>query len=233
MSRSASDLLLSVKQSRTMDAPSKSGGRAVDAPAYLPPSIVLLVTFDDYDTELAVPAHALVWAATRSPRLIPCLDLLARPPSPDSDPVRPSLDLPTFSLRLPTCEAWSLLHDYVYLQSTKGLLEQLVNGAAGLPDGQASDAVKARRQADVWRLDLVRKLWLNVVALEIAGIVADHVGGVADSVRADYERLAGTVESFFSFAPFAIVSAALCIPLLYLGLGSVSRRARIHFSFLS
>lgn len=168
MSRSASDLLLSVKQSRTMDAPSKSGGRTVDAPAYLPPSIVLLVTFDDYDTELAVPAHALVWAATRSPRLIPCIDMLARPPSPDSDPVRPSLDLPTFSLRLPSCEAWPLLHDYVYLQSTKGLLEQLVNGAAGLSDGQASDAVKARRQADVRRLDLVRKLWLNVVALEIA-----------------------------------------------------------------
>lgn len=176
-----------MKQSSVVDAPSNNAARAVDAPAHLPPSIVLIVTFDDHNTELAVPAHALVWAATGSPRLTPCLDLLARPPSPDSDHVPPSLDLPTFSLRLPSSEAWPLLHDYIYLRSTEGWFEELVNGAAASSDGQASDAVKARRQADLRRLDLVRKLWLNVVALEITD------GGLwrsmADAWRILYERI--------------------------------------------
>ena len=155
-----------MKQSTVIDAPSNNAARAVSAPAYLPPSIALLVTFDDHDTELAIPAHALVWAATGSPRLSPCVDL--RPPSPPREQVQPSLHLPMFSLRLPSCEAWSLLHDYIYLRSPEGLLEALVNGAAVSSDGEAFDTVKARRQADVRRLDLVRKLWLNVVALETA-----------------------------------------------------------------
>lgn len=157
-----------MQQSRIVDAPSDHAARAAEAPASLPPSIVLTVAFDDYDTELAVPAHALVWAATGSPRLTPCLDLLARPPCPpETEHVQPFLHLPTFSLHLPSCEAWPLLHDYIYLQLTEGLLEELVNNAASTSDGEAADAVKARRQADVRRLDLVRKLWLNVVALEL------------------------------------------------------------------
>ena len=175
-----------MKQSTVIDAPSNNAARAVNAPAYLPPSIVLLVTFDDHDTELAIPAHALVWAATGPPRLTPCLDLC--PPSPPREHVRRSLHLPTFSIRLPSSEAWPLLHDYIYLQSREGLLEELVNGAAAASsDGEASDAVKARRQADVRRLDLVRKLWLNVVALEI---VDDGLWRtMSDAWRILYERI--------------------------------------------
>ncbi|GAA5988769.1 hypothetical protein JCM10908_006162 [Rhodotorula pacifica] len=165
------ELLQSAKQASIVQNGSGDRVRVVNAPAYPPPSVVLTITFHDTGHSLETPAHALVLVATESRVLTPCYDLLALRPA-NHERVRTYVVLPTFPLHLPSYDAWPLLHDYLYTRSSDQLLQELApasaaDAASSIANGFRVDTVKAQRRDDVRRLDLVRQLWLSVVALQL------------------------------------------------------------------
>ncbi|GAA5878147.1 hypothetical protein JCM3774_004310 [Rhodotorula dairenensis] len=119
------------------------------------PSHVLVVSFDDVDEVLEVPAHGLVWAVTNSELFASLLN--CEPPDEDPsefDAPAPFVALPTFPLHVPYKSAWLALHDFVYLGSASRLLETLVPPASA---GHGEESTRA--------LTRVRELWINAAAL--------------------------------------------------------------------
>lgn len=169
--------MTSIDQAIVLPEPSRRFGfRIVDASPALPqPSVVLLLSFSDADEVLAVPAHGLVWAATESPEFESISSLLDEPPPPpplDDDEAIEShhLVLPTYPVRIPHCEAWQPLHDFIYDQSSSHLLEYLLHAprdhSRAIP--QSSSHQDLERDDDLAKLERIRQMWTNVVALQIA-----------------------------------------------------------------
>lgn len=174
----AGDLLMSVEQAVVLSEPGpRLGFRIVDASPSLPlPSVVLLLSFSDTDKVLAVPAHGLVWAATESPEVESISSLLDEPPPrplDDEDEAVEShcLVLPTYPVRIPHYEAWQPLHDFIYDQSTSHLLESLLHAprdhSPALSQSVSTAHRELERDSNLDKLERIRQLWINVVALQI------------------------------------------------------------------
>lgn len=141
------------------------------------PSHVLVVSFNDTEEVVEVPAHGLVWAATGSELFAPLLEHgpLYEDRS-ELDTPAPFVALPTFPLHVPHTSAWSNLHDFVYLGSTSRLLEALVPTAA-----------LTSRHGDDWTRALarVRETWINAAALQLPD------EGLWDALEQAWARLLG------------------------------------------
>ncbi|GAA5916053.1 hypothetical protein JCM6882_008298 [Rhodosporidiobolus microsporus] len=120
-------------------------------PAPLPrPTCAFALLFADTQEHVLLPAHGLVWALS-SPRL----SFLGRNTSVLDDQDR--LQLPVVHLTVPSKAAWPLLHDFVYTSSSAALLTAILSP----PPSLSSLSPLAIR------LDRVRQLWHNAVALDI------------------------------------------------------------------
>ncbi|TKA56393.1 hypothetical protein B0A53_01963 [Rhodotorula sp. CCFEE 5036] len=172
----AGDLLTSIDQAIILSEPGPQiGFRVVDASPSLPqPSVVLLLSFSDTDEVLAIPAHGLVWAATESPEFESLSSLLDEPPpspSLDDDKAVEShhLVLPTYPVQIPHYEAWQPLHDFIYDQSSSHLLEYLLHAPRAHPPAvpQSPANQDLERNDNLDKLERIRQLWINAVALQI------------------------------------------------------------------
>ncbi|GAA5991311.1 hypothetical protein JCM10908_003249 [Rhodotorula pacifica] len=174
----AGELLAAVDAAIVLAEPVANGARVVDASPSLPlPSIVLDLTFTDTGETLQVPAHGLVWVATQSPKFEPILSLLDLPPL-DYDREGRHLVLPTHAVRVPSFSAWQPLHDFIHDRSTAHLLEYLLHasrerrssssGVTPLANSSSTAAERERHERETLeKLDRIRGLWLNAVALQI------------------------------------------------------------------
>lgn len=163
--------------------PVPDGLRLVDPSLGLPrPSIVFAVTFADTNETVELAAHGLVWAATESPEFDAISTLLDSHPPPRFAPehVGSHIALPCCPMRVPYFPAWQPLHDYVHDQSTEHLLEFLLHAPQEedhrVPASTRMSDLLADRSQDVTRaeygelidkLERVRQLWMNAVALQI------------------------------------------------------------------
>jgi hypothetical protein len=125
-------------------------------PSPLPhPNFLLDLHFSDAPKEHTyVPIHGLPWALI-SPRLggVSCSHSFDNDDGDDA-----ALTLPVLPLTLPSKLSFALLHDFIYTFSSATLL-------AGLLQRESQfDGV----QECVFRLERVRSLWSNAVALEIS-----------------------------------------------------------------
>lgn len=170
--------MTSIDQAIVLSEPGpRTGFRIVDASPFLPqPSVVLLLSSSDTEEVLALPAHGLAWAATESPEFESISSLLDEPPPPplDDDEAVEShhLVLPTYPVRIPHYDAWQPLHDFIYDQSASHLLEYLLhaprNHSPAMSQSVSTTHQNLERNDNLDKLERIRQLWVNAVALQIA-----------------------------------------------------------------
>ncbi|BGP26470.1 hypothetical protein Rt10032_c11g4575 [Rhodotorula toruloides] len=149
------------------DSPTPSFALCIAPPAALPlPTHVLHLTFTACDETLLVPIHHSIWAIKT--RLFAQPDSPLSPPPPPYDPPLPRqnlISLPIVRYAVPFKTIWSILYEFVHTGSTAAVLANLLTHQ--VPPSPLSAEPRQRYQlgALIAKLERIRRLWHDVVAL--------------------------------------------------------------------
>ncbi|GAA6046210.1 hypothetical protein NBRC10513_002203 [Rhodotorula toruloides] len=147
---------------------SRTSALCIPPPAPLPaPTHLLELKFTACGETLLVPIHQGLWA--NKSRFLSHLDANASPAPADlRDGQLRIISLPIIRHTLPFRTVWPVLYQYLHVGSTAAVLQDLLTFPVP-PSPLSSDPADVQQHqlgAVVARIERIRRLWLDVVALE-------------------------------------------------------------------
>ncbi|GAA5952877.1 hypothetical protein JCM21900_004250 [Sporobolomyces salmonicolor] len=169
---SARTAVCKLAPSQPADPPPASMRCIPPPPPQALPTHILAITFSETGNQHFVPIHGVVWALQCPP-----LSLASKPPpQPDSH-----FELPVLPLTLPSEAAWPLVNSFIHHNSPAQLTSDLLVAPRPFPPSappppsldqgvpfDPSDNPEKALSYILYRMELVRGLWLNAVELEIS-----------------------------------------------------------------